>query len=708
MGQAKWIWKRSENQANTWMCFVKDFSCDARPDRAVARIAVDSKYWLYINGRTVLFEGGLKRGQSPDSVYCDELDLHKYIVPGSNRIAILVWYFGKNGFSHVSSGRGGLYFAADVDGQEIVSDSSWRVHKNEAYICAPEGDTGPNFRLSESDIRYDASLELGEWYANAYDLSSWDPADEWDADEQRAFGKLVKREIPQFRFSGLKDFLNADRVKGRHLEEDAVVEMHLPANVQFTPYLLLDAPAGKVVTVRTENYYTNAPGEYGIKSVYITRDSTQAYESLGWLNGERALFEVPSGVTVLDLRYRETEYAADPAGSFLCDDAFLNQLWEKCYRTLHICMRDSFMDCPNRERAQWWGDVNIQMQMLLYCMDERAAKLYEKGVWEMTEWYGATGNMLTVVPSGLTHFELPFQNLAGIAGFYTYYLHTGNMELVRKVYPMSKQYVLLYQTAEDGLVVHREGSWDWPDWGEHADSAVMENAWYCLALDACAGMAEVLGLAEDAAGFKEKADRVRRAMRKTVTPDSAFYIRTDSGLPDDRGNALAVLARFNEGMDSAAILKVLTETENASPYMEKYVLDALCEMGRVDLAVARMKKRYGPMVEDSYSTLWELWNKESSLNHGWSGGPLITMSKYIAGISVAEPGGRRYTVAPHPCHLSHIRCTVPTHFGPLSVEIDRNADESRILVVHPREISLAVDPPDGKEHEKWNITFRTM
>ena len=35
---AKWIWKRGENRANTWMCFVKDFSCEAVLDTALVKI----------------------------------------------------------------------------------------------------------------------------------------------------------------------------------------------------------------------------------------------------------------------------------------------------------------------------------------------------------------------------------------------------------------------------------------------------------------------------------------------------------------------------------------------------------------------------------------------------------------------------------------------------------------------------------------------
>lgn len=48
---AKWIWKNGETDENTWMCFVKKFDLGRRPSRAEVKIAADSKYWLYVNGK---------------------------------------------------------------------------------------------------------------------------------------------------------------------------------------------------------------------------------------------------------------------------------------------------------------------------------------------------------------------------------------------------------------------------------------------------------------------------------------------------------------------------------------------------------------------------------------------------------------------------------------------------------------------------------
>ena len=702
MNSAKWIWKREENRANTWMCFAKDFICEDPSALRMLRIAADTKYWLWINGRTVLREGGLKRGRSPCSTYYDELEVSGFMTKGMNRMAILVWYFGKDGFSHVSSGRGGLYAEmTSGDNTELVSDESWKAVRHAAFTGAPEGAEGPNFRLPESDIYYDAAREPGPWTEPDFDLSAWENAEAWDDGEARAFGAFVKRPLPFFRFSELTDFINSAEVKNLRIEKNTTLALRLPANLQFMPFLQVEAPRGKTITVRTESYSTaGAPGVNGLQCVYRTKEGLQAFESPAWMNGETALFELPAGITVRTLRYRKTEYAANQAGSFSCDDPFLNRLWEKCRRTLQLCMRDTYMDCPNRERAQWWGDANIEMEMASYCMDAGADSLYENGVYTMAEWYEAAGDMLTVVPCGSERFELPFQNLAGIRGFVTYYRHTGRLELIRKAYPMARAYVLRYETDARGLAVHCPGSWDWPDWGENADTVIMENAWLCLALDACADMADLLCLPEDAGLFRRRAAGIRRAARTERNADGAFYHRTENGKPDDRANALAVLAGFCEEADMEGVLNILRNTENASPYMEKTVLEALCEAGRTEEAIRRMRRRWAAMTEDDYSTLWELWTKEASLNHGWSGGPLIILSKSVAGIR-AEGDGSRYTIAPNLCGLRHIDCTAPTRFGPLRVRIDRDA--KRMEVTYPKALSVTILPSSGKEREAWTV-----
>ena len=70
-------------------------------------------------------------------------------------------------------------------------------------------------------------------------------------------------------------------------------------------------------------------------------------------------YTVPPDVNVLELKYRWTGLGSI-TGTFECSDPFFQRLWWMAANTLYVCARDSYMDCPDRERGLWLGDVADQ------------------------------------------------------------------------------------------------------------------------------------------------------------------------------------------------------------------------------------------------------------------------------------------------------------------------------------------------------------
>ncbi len=62
---ALWIWSEDAGPGNRWRCFRKVIELKSKLEQAVAKIAADSKYCLWINGDLVVFEGSAKRGPTP-------------------------------------------------------------------------------------------------------------------------------------------------------------------------------------------------------------------------------------------------------------------------------------------------------------------------------------------------------------------------------------------------------------------------------------------------------------------------------------------------------------------------------------------------------------------------------------------------------------------------------------------------------------------
>ena len=111
-------------EVSQWICFRKTLDIGGDVSNNTLRIAADSKYWLYVNGKLEVFEGQLKRGPNPKDTYIDYVKL-KNLKKGRNTVAVLVWYYGKHGFSHRNSNVGGLYFDLAVGKKHYGSDNSW-------------------------------------------------------------------------------------------------------------------------------------------------------------------------------------------------------------------------------------------------------------------------------------------------------------------------------------------------------------------------------------------------------------------------------------------------------------------------------------------------------------------------------------------------------------------------------------------------------
>src|SRR5688572_16147649 len=118
MPTAQWIWLAGASDENAWVRFRRTATVDTLPDSAVLRIAVDSKYWLWVNGQLIVREGGLKRGPTPTGTYADKVDIRGNLTVGENVIAVLAWYWGVGGASHRSSGRGGLWVESPLVGSD--------------------------------------------------------------------------------------------------------------------------------------------------------------------------------------------------------------------------------------------------------------------------------------------------------------------------------------------------------------------------------------------------------------------------------------------------------------------------------------------------------------------------------------------------------------------------------------------------------------
>lgn len=685
---AKWITADDalSNETNTWMEFSKDFTLKGNPGKVEVKIAADSKYWLWINGELAVFEGSLKRGPNHNDSYYDVVEIAPYLKKGENEIKVLLCYFGKGGMSHVDSGKSGLIFDAESIG--LVSDSSWQSRRLSAYQTSdgPE----PNYRLSESNIKYDARLQGKDEWKPSVESGEWGDAP-WNG--------LVQRPIPLWKDYGIKYL---DYEKGTDDKGNIVLSARLPYNCQFTPVIeLTDNGEGTLIHIETDHALLSFDTQC-IYAEYVTSNGKQRHESLGWINGHKLFVSYPADADIEfhSIGYRETGYDCEFEGKFHSSDAMLNKYWGKAVRTLYVNMRDNYFDCPDRERAQWWGDVTHLIGQSFYQLSPDANALVRKAIRELVDWQLEDGTLYSPIPDGVGNGELPAQILAAIGpyGFWHYYMHTGDLQTIEHVYPAVKKYLDLWSLDEDGLTAFRQGGWAWGDWGENIDIRMLLAAWHHLALKAAIDMAEVTGNFDDIDEYKELRASNHKAFNKYWN-GYAYRHPSYHGDTDDRINALAVVSGLADESKYDAILELFKTQEHASPYMEKYVLEALVRSGNGDYALERFHKRFRMMTEDpEHSTLHEGWDPNvmggGSFNHAWSGGMLNVTAEYICGVRPTVAGWKEFEINPCPV-LPECSIEIPTVKGIVKSSFTDDSSSFILEFTVPKGTKAKITLPDS-------------
>ena len=494
--------------------------------------------------------------------------------------------------------------------------------------------------------------------------------------EQTLEERLIKAStIKDF---GVKEYIYTSKDLPRVENKTWNLVCQMPYNCHFQPIIELEGNAGDSIYINSSNplvrYLT--PTES-----FVLTGGHQVYEAKNWISGEGAMYTIPAGVTVKSVQYHQTGFDTEFTGSFECNDNDYNILWKKGARTAYLCMRDWFYDCPDRERVGFWGDGTPELNQCFYAFDEKSHRLCKE---------------LVLRPLDSTFYPGQQLEFLGEYGLWFYYLHSGDIESIRSIYPQTKNF--LFNTYKPGKKNQ------WYDWGkDNKDIAVIESCFMYIDLGTLKKIAQLSGNDVDTIEINQKMDSIKNSFNSRFWKHG-FYMSDQVNEPDDRANAMAINAGLADKEKWEPIYNnVLTKKTYSSSFFDRWVFEALCSIGKEEYALLRMYNRYRTMIPASFTTLWEHYDRwwaswvdsfdeGSSLNHGWNP-PVINLSQTIAGVSPIKPGWEKFQVLPKEAFLKQIKVVVPTIKGNVTASINKTAKQYQLNVICPANTEAVLGIP---------------
>lgn len=724
-------------------------------------IACSGKYILYVNGNYVA--RGPVRYDRRWPQY-DVLDISDELKTGGNVVAILCLYEGYGtGQSMISPPGLALELNARRDSSPhqliLCSDESWKSSEAEAFDCdAPR----INGRQGSIEI-FNAQLDEPDWTIPDFDDHHWPvvrvhkhalkvshlwnlkPRDIPLLDETRqtangiiATGegnaRLLAAEKATVRiWQNLQLFLDQTSLTLRNESPEAeapsaethkaILQLHAFAKL-YAGYLQLhvSGTAGQIIDcIYLEALPPATNGKLNLKSLitpenrpmdrFILDEGENHLEvAFGWKAFRYVLLVIHpsrSFPAIKKVSIVSREYPFRRLNRFMSSDPELNSIFEICQHTARICAQDAFVDSPSREQQQWIGDG--RWTALVYFHLTGDSQLYRRMLVQIGQSQDFSGMIKPRHPDDHNNIPpIPAFALSWISAFYEYFLHTGDLKLVREWWPNIEHLLAWFRRHQndDGVLSNVPG-WFFIDWGNppqlmdvmRGGEVAALNLQYVEALLFSAEISEALGEKQTCKEIREQVFSLQAECRKLFWNQSlGAYIDcvTDgkqSTTISEQTNALALLFLHGTGpyptinfphhskRHPERIDQILRNVFShawkpddnlsnsstpvpSSPFYMIRLLQALSLHDEHHLALDILKARYRIFLQADSTTTWEKWtlyrlddegNQHiDSASHGWGASPVLFFFNELLGISPLRPGYEDHSFNPHLAGLEYL------------------------------------------------------
>lgn len=380
------------------------------------------------------------------------------------------------------------------------------------------------------------------------------------------------------------------------------------------------------------------------------------------------------------------EYAdVQERGSFRCNDAEINRIYDVAKYTFRLNTREFFIDGIKRDRWVWSGDAyqSYLMNYYLYFDKETVART----ALALRGKDPVTAHINTIMDYTFYWF----------LGIYDYYLYTGDQSFIRQFYPRMQTLMdyCLGRRNTDGLMQGLPGDWIFIDWAaglSKKGEVSFEQLLLCRSLET---MALCAGIASDQPGatkYRQLSTELRKKLFDIYWNESKqalVHSRVDGRQTDNvtrYANMFSIFFDyFNTAQKQAVKRSVLLNDsiqKITTPYMRFYELEALCAMGEQSYVLKEMKDYWGGMLKLGATSFWEEYNPAKkgeehlamygrkfgkSLCHAWGASPIYLLGKYYLGVKPTSAGYATYVAEPVLGGLQWMEGRVPTPKGTIDL-----------------------------------------
>jgi len=721
MQPAPWISFPSANVTEYGVYhFRKSFELEMVPDQMVINVSADNRYNLFVNGVRVCY--GPAKGDLKTYKY-DVIDIAKYLKPGKNLLAALVYNGGKEKpLAFISVQTAFMLRFENLSFSSINTDSNWKVFKDPSYrgisyheMLYKEPWVYGFYACGEGDDVFGKKYPWG-WEMSGFDDSHWLASEELDFNGIAPWKRVPRniafmdnhREQP----SRIRQAIGVDIAIGQW---NGKTKLTIPANTKasvlidfdnFTmgyPELTVDRGANSSVKIKyAEALYEkvnlkahrdSVKGKTmnGVWDVFHTDGkAVRTFRPLWKRTFRYVQLVIETTDSPLDIISFENEYSGYPypeMSTFTSNDPKLNNIFDMCLRTFRMCSEETYNDTPYYEQLSYGGDCLPVSAISVYnSTDDRLFR-------EVMRLYPQSENMETglfksAYPSRFD-FDMGSWSLAWIQSLHDYYFMRGDSAFVSQFTEKIEGVLGYFENHLDkktGLIgpVKSQNFIDWSmnegslprsnEKNEITQSALL-SLYYTHTLDCAASLFEQLGKKEMAKKWGELAKGLKTAVYTNCWDNNKQLFRDypDQPIYSQHTNLMAILCDVVPPTMQAQLLqRILTYDkfdEKVSSYFSFFLFKAMQKTGQEDLFLNNLDFWYY-FIDRGLTTFGETGfaTADRSDCHAWSAHPAYFLLNSVCGIKPADIGFNHVVISPHLGELTSVKASVPHPKGRISVD----------------------------------------